>query len=235
MSKKTNSKKKEVKIKELELEMFERERKNPDSYDYRKEMVEFSLQVRKIEASEKVKSYCKPCWELNYCPYGGLVEFFPLYNEYTNLEHLNELYDDLVKKFLDGNIQDEDELWAEIQRLFYLEPSSWEIASLLDPILVECHEFGHFCPVFFTKSVASETREKRLHTRHIPRDMMFAVIRRDDYHCQDCGKRLYDQEIEFDHIIPYSKGGPTTVDNLRILCRECNRKKSDSMEHLLRK
>jgi len=22
---------------------------------------------------------CKPCWELKYCPYGPLVEFFPLF------------------------------------------------------------------------------------------------------------------------------------------------------------
>jgi hypothetical protein len=31
--------------------------------------------------------------------------------------------------------------------------------------------------------------------------------------------------IEYDHIIPRSKGGPNTVENIQILCRMCNLKK----------
>jgi 5-methylcytosine-specific restriction endonuclease McrA len=42
-----------------------------------------------------------------------------------------------------------------------------------------------------------------------------------------------DDEIEFDHVIPHSRGGPTTPENLRILCRPCNRKKRDSLKGLL--
>jgi 5-methylcytosine-specific restriction endonuclease McrA len=42
-----------------------------------------------------------------------------------------------------------------------------------------------------------------------------------------------DDEIEIDHIIPHAKGGPTRPDNLRLLCRKCNRKKSDSVSLLL--
>ena len=34
-------------------------------------------------------------------------------------------------------------------------------------------------------------------------------------------------EAHFDHIIPESKGGPTTVDNLQIYCRKCNLKKKN--------
>ncbi|MBK6959397.1 MAG: HNH endonuclease [Nitrosomonas sp.] len=62
---------------------------------------------------------------------------------------------------------------------------------------------------------------------------MLQVVRRDGHICQSCRINVPDNEIEFDHIIPVSKGGPTTVENLRILCRTCNRKKSDSLkEHL---
>jgi hypothetical protein len=28
---------------------------------------------------------CKPCWELKYCPYGSLVEYFPLLSEEDGL------------------------------------------------------------------------------------------------------------------------------------------------------
>lgn len=32
----------------------------------------------KIDARQRVKALCKPCWEIKYCPYGPLVEQFPL-------------------------------------------------------------------------------------------------------------------------------------------------------------
>jgi hypothetical protein len=32
----------------------------------------------KINWDARVKAVCKPCWELKYCPYGPLVEDFPL-------------------------------------------------------------------------------------------------------------------------------------------------------------
>lgn len=44
---------------------------------------------------------------------------------------------------------------------------------------------------------------------------------------------MRDDEVEFDHIIPHSKGGPLSVENIRLLCRACNRKKSDSLAELL--
>jgi hypothetical protein len=45
--------------------------------------------------------------------------------------------------------------------------------------------------------------------------------------CNICGEKITIEEAEADHIIPWSKGGTTTNDNLQILCRSCNRKKSN--------
>jgi 5-methylcytosine-specific restriction endonuclease McrA len=36
--------------------------------------------------------------------------------------------------------------------------------------------------------------------------------------------------FRIDHVIPFSKGGPTEESNLRVLCEECNREKSASVE-----
>lgn len=38
----------------------------------------FSDWFQKIGAEKRAKAVCKPCWELRYCPYGPLVEEFPL-------------------------------------------------------------------------------------------------------------------------------------------------------------
>jgi 5-methylcytosine-specific restriction endonuclease McrA len=79
----------------------------------------------------------------------------------------------------------------------------------------------------------TETKEPRRISRHIPRDIMFKVARRDDYRCQKCQQPVPDDQIEFDHIIPHAKVGPTTVANIRLLCRTCNRKKGASTDELL--
>ena len=40
---------------------------------------------------------------------------------------------------------------------------------------------------------------------------------------------LKNENIEFDHIVPFSKGGANTYRNIQILCESCNRRKSDNI------
>ncbi|WP_067711398.1 TerD family protein [Nocardia yamanashiensis] len=56
-------------------------------------------------------------------------------------------------------------------------------------------------------------------SRAIPQDVKSQVWQRDGGKCTECGSSEY---LEFDHIIPWSRGGATSVDNLQILCRRCN-------------
>jgi len=54
------------------------------------------------------------------------------------------------------------------------------------------------------------------------------IKNRDRHTCQQCGISVRDEPnllIEVDHIIPISKGGTTTEDNLQALCWRCNRTK----------
>lgn len=63
-------------------------------------------------------------------------------------------------------------------------------------------------------------------TRHIPQDVKTAVWQRDGGICVQCGANDY---LEYDHIIPHSKGGANTVDNIQLLCRRCNLAKRDAI------
>ncbi|MBF6074862.1 TerD family protein [Nocardia beijingensis] len=59
-------------------------------------------------------------------------------------------------------------------------------------------------------------------TRSIPQEVKAQVWQRDGGRCVECGDGHY---LEFDHIIPLSRGGATSAANLQILCRACNRAK----------
>ena len=59
---------------------------------------------------------------------------------------------------------------------------------------------------------------------HIPLDLQDEVWRRDEGRCVRCGS---EDELQFDHVIPVSKGGGTTAENLQVMCGPCNRAKSD--------
>ncbi len=51
------------------------------------------------------------------------------------------------------------------------------------------------------------------------------VFWRDSHRCQYCGLRLSSSDLTFDHVIPSSRGGPTTWENIVSACHPCNTKK----------
>jgi Holliday junction resolvasome RuvABC ATP-dependent DNA helicase subunit len=57
----------------------------------------------------------------------------------------------------------------------------------------------------------------------IPDDVKMFVWQRDQGRCVKCGSQ---ENLEYDHIIPVSKGGSNTVRNIQLLCEKCNRQKS---------
>jgi 5-methylcytosine-specific restriction endonuclease McrA len=62
--------------------------------------------------------------------------------------------------------------------------------------------------------------------QHIPDDVKLFVWQRDEGRCVNCGSP---ENLEFDHIIPISKGGSNTARNLQILCEACNRAKGANL------
>lgn len=67
-------------------------------------------------------------------------------------------------------------------------------------------------------------------TRTINLRTRFIVLQRDNFKCCACGASPAKDPsvvLQVDHIIPWSKGGETTIDNLQTLCIKCNLGKSD--------
>ena len=93
-----------------------------------------------------------------------------------------------------------------------------------------CRIFGHDCPVFYVAEPFTETKDLRNISRSIPRNVQFRVLKRDNQICRECGNSVREEEIEFDHIIPWSKGGCSDEHNVKLLCKKCNRVKGDRFE-----
>lgn len=88
----------------------------------------------------------------------------------------------------------------------------------------------------YDRCVRSATMEMALPSvialkTHVPRTRepaftRFNVFLRDRFRCQYCGER---QELTFDHLIPRSRGGLTTWENVVAACSPCNLKKGSRL------
>lgn len=73
------------------------------------------------------------------------------------------------------------------------------------------------------------TRQERyLNIRTFDERTKRTVFERQQGRCPDCGLTFKIEEMEADHIVPWSKGGQTVIENCQMLCRDCNKKKSNN-------
>jgi hypothetical protein len=67
-----------------------------------------------------------------------------------------------------------------------------------------------------------------MRSRHIPGHVKKTVYERDGGKCVYCGSTI---NLEYDHIIPFSKGGSNNVGNIQLACSNCNREKRDHIDY----
>lgn len=73
-------------------------------------------------------------------------------------------------------------------------------------------------------------RDNHVTKRDVNLRLRFKVFQRDNFKCRFCGASpATDSSIQLhvDHIIPWSKGGETVIENLQTLCSNCNLGKSN--------
>ena len=71
-------------------------------------------------------------------------------------------------------------------------------------------------------NVTEDKNEEQAKERYIAAAVKRAVWTRDRGKCVQCESR---ERLEYDHIIPISKGGSNTERNVQLLCEKCNRSK----------
>ena len=168
----------------------------------------------------------------NRCP--DIDDFEPQYREriLAEMEHERER----VRSALSTGIYDGTREMDSIRRAMFEEELAESAEDKYPTEIPEifsdasCNIFGHICPVFFAAESITETQEKRRRGRYISFATKMRVVRRDNHTCQHCTKHLRDDEVEFDHIIPISKGGSSEEHNIRLTCFSCNREKSAKIQ-----
>lgn len=196
-------------FKEIELEEATQDIKN-DSYV--KILIRNRGNFLSILKKDITKSYIKNRFtELKYDNYNKLIsfsEFMFLYKE-IGVETPINLYNKLIlesEKMLYKYDLFKDNHYKEIETDIELIKKVQEAKS-------------------YELSLFNRLREQEM-SRHIPKKIKDDVWNRDGGKCVECGSN---HKLEFDHIVPFSKGGSNTYRNIQLLCESCNRKKSDKI------
>ena len=79
----------------------------------------------------------------------------------------------------------------------------------------------------YVLSNCSKDKERHLSIRKFSDKDKRTAYERQNGICPICGTHHEIDEMEGDHIIPWSKGGKTAIDNLQMLCKKCNREKGN--------
>lgn len=113
----------------------------------------------------------------------------------------------------------------EREKCLYYDECLWRKQSIQNCTMNLC---GIYEPMS-EEEIQKRKREEEIQnieerSRYISKSVQREVWRRDQGRCVECGSN---ELLEFDHIIPFSKGGSNTARNIQLLCENCNRKKQN--------
>lgn len=178
------------------------------------------------EISEKIESGDLNLMQLNQAKYFFNDE--DINNKQEKIKILNEISGKTVKeteKSLDGkrknplnrkvDLKLKQETIDTIKKAQALKPHL-DLDTLLTQI---CHKaIEAWNPIVIRrKSTVTESN-----TRYIPKQVKSYVWERDRGKCRNCGSTF---ALQLDHKMAFAKGGKATIDNMQLLCRNCNQRK----------
>lgn len=108
--------------------------------------------------------------------------------------------------------------WWWVGETFYWESGGYSGQDVL--ALVRARERKSKQQLDRAHMLLNAEQEPRKGREPIPLEMRRAVFERDGGQCRQCGERF---DLQYDHAIPVALGGATSIENLQLLCGQCNR------------
>lgn len=122
---------------------------------------------------------------------------------------------------------------ADFRPLSYFPLSLWPWQEAIKAVFLDRVNVVHE----YEREVHSPTRSVRLPsvislkeytpTVRRPAFTRFNVFLRDRFRCQYCGERFPVHDLTFDHVVPRSRGGRTSWENVVAACGPCNLRKAN--------
>ena len=122
---------------------------------------------------------------------------------------------------------------ADFRPLSYFPLSLWSWqdsvkAVFLDRVnIISEYEQVVRSPSFEMRLPSVIALKEYVHAARHPAFTRFNVFLRDRFTCQYCGRPHSSHDLTFDHIVPRSKGGQTTWENVVAACSPCNLRKGN--------
>jgi len=117
---------------------------------------------------------------------------------------------------------------ADFRPLSYFPLSLWPWQESIKAVFLErvnivseYEEYVH-SPTMAMRLPSVISLKEYIRTARRPAFSRFNVFLRDYFTCQYCGARRPTHELTFDHLVPRSRGGRTTWENVVTACGQCN-------------
>lgn len=203
---------------------------HPKSDDF--EIVQIGdIEFRFLSASayeDELNTYTKTCVDIcgtkppeflnRHCEYEHMIEFGV--NPYHNFEFYKSYFrEDDWEQIINSNSK--DTLFRAESRDDYWQKWKHTFATFDKTKSFVYRYYTEDLKLSKEKGVVNEN------SRYIKQRTKDQVWRRDQGKCVNCGSN---KKLEFDHIIPVSKGGSSGYRNVQLLCENCNRRKSARIE-----
>ncbi|MEQ9327666.1 MAG: HNH endonuclease [Rhodospirillales bacterium] len=124
---------------------------------------------------------------------------------------------------------------ADFRPLSYFPLSLWSWQETVKAVFLErvnvVEEYDHAVnsPSFEMRLPSVISLKEYVPMSRRPAFTRFNVFLRDGFNCQYCGEDFAAPELTFDHVIPRSRGGRTTWENVVTSCAPCNLRKGNRM------
>lgn len=100
--------------------------------------------------------------------------------------------------------------------------------DIMEVVIIRYDIHKEFMNEAYVRRLREQVRRAAINTPYTDKNFTFeewlALIERQDHRCADCKKIC---SLSVDHIVPISKMGANTIDNIQGLCRSCNSRKHD--------